>query len=235
MSVDKLSEQDGLVGADTDDGQWVLTSPNVDYVPEPVLNRIRVTVRDDGWFGLEDPMQWPQYFSPTYSHYALVQRRPTELTGKLQPIWWKPSPRSFVPIHGSAVSNLGTLELDMKDKLSTLVRSMSSEIAAFSHRRGGPPTHINFCDISMRASLNALSFPSTYRDLVVQVANVQRYWLESQAWLDYMNIYRARILGTTLDTVPTVNNSFMGCYTSDPTVAFKLYKAGIPVWLIRAP
>ena len=31
---------DALAGANTDDGEYVLTSPNMDFVPEPVMGRI---------------------------------------------------------------------------------------------------------------------------------------------------------------------------------------------------
>ena len=78
---------DGIVGAQTDDGQWVLTSPNSSFVPLPVLDRIQVEVKSDGRCGIEDPIQWPQLFSKVYCHYALILRRPDDPNDPRQPIW----------------------------------------------------------------------------------------------------------------------------------------------------
>ncbi|KAJ3474860.1 hypothetical protein NLI96_g12214 [Meripilus lineatus] len=226
---------DGIVGAQTDDGQWVLTSPNVAFVPQPVLDRIRVEVKSDGRCGIADPIQWPQLFSKVYCHYALILHRPSDPNDPRQPIWWKPTQQDFVPVHASAVSYLGTLAYQPLKRLERLVEQMSTRIMLYTSRRGGTPTYINFCDLSMRAACNCLSFPSTYRDLVVQVVNVQRYWLESEAWLEYMENYQQKILSPPISSPSLAKECFMGTYTADPVVAFKLFSAGIPVWLIRSP
>ncbi|KAJ3488155.1 hypothetical protein NLI96_g3039 [Meripilus lineatus] len=205
-------------------------------VPEPVLDRIQVLVREDGRFGVEDPINWPQYFSIAYCHYPLISRRPSNPNDDRQPLWWRPTPHDFVPLHGSAVSNLGTLSPERRGILRSLVNKMTTRISIV--QRNTSPRHINFCDLSMRASMSCLSFPSTYRDLVVQVANVQRYWLEAEALLKYEDVYKAKFLSTNEYNdahSAEPNTSVMGCYTSDPVAAFKLFNAGIPVWLIRSP
>ncbi|KAJ3475062.1 hypothetical protein NLI96_g12084 [Meripilus lineatus] len=230
----QLTYQDGLVGAETDDCQWVLTSPNATFIPQPVLDRIRVEVRSDGRFGVEDPIQWPQLFSRMYSHYPLILRRPADPNDDRQPIWFKPSPYDFIPIHGSVVSCLGTLAHEPRERLGVLVEAMSSRISSFVQGQKEPPKYINFCNLSMRAAFSCLTFPSTYRDLVVQVANVQRYWLESNAMLEYMGNHNKRFLLQATGPPLPVDLSFMGTYTADPVAAFKLFAAGIPVWLIRA-
>lgn len=207
------------------------------YVPQPVLDRVRVEVKSDGRYGIEDPIQWPQLFSSEYCHYALILRRPTDPKDHRQPIWWNLTKQDFIPIHGSAVSFLGTLAPGPRRQLERLVSSMSLKIASYVSQRGGPPTYINFCDLSMRAAMSCLTFPSTYRDICVQVVNVQRYWLEAEAYLEYMNSYRNRFLDTSTFNCPPPQPSdiFMGTYTADPVAAFKLFKAGIPVWLVRSP
>lgn len=230
----QLTYQDGLVGAMTDDGQWVLTSPNVTFVPNPVLDHIRVEVRSDGRFGLQDPIQWPQLFSRMYSHYPLILRRPADPNDPRQPIWWRPTKQDFIPIHRSAVSCLGTLAAQPRRRLGQLVEGMTSRVSLFVEKQTKPNQYINFCNLSMRAAFNCLTFPSTYRDLVVQVANVQRYWLESNAMLEYLGNHIDRFLTLAVGPPPPAELSFMGTYTADPVAAWKLFSAGIPVWLIRA-
>lgn len=207
------------------------------FVPQPVLDCIQVEVKSDGRFGVEDSIQWPQLFSAEYLHYPLILRRPSDPNDHRQAIWWNPTRRNFILIHGSAVSFLGTLAAEPRLRLEQLVRQKCLDIESFCNRRGGPPTHINFCELSMRAAMSCLSFPSTYRDLVVQVTNVQQYWLESEAFLEYLNIYKPKFLlpRTTLTSAEPASERFMGTYTADPIVAFKLFTAGIPVWLVQSP
>ncbi|KAJ3483972.1 hypothetical protein NLI96_g5943 [Meripilus lineatus] len=227
--------QDGLVGTGLDCGEWVITSPNMDFVPQPVLGRIQVLVREDGRYGVEDPIQWPQFFSTKYCHFPLILRHPSDPEDHRRVIWWRPTPRDFIPIHGSVVSSLGTLASVPWDNLANIARLMSNRVLVFTACRGGPPTYLNFCDGSMRTALNCLRFPSTYRDLVVQVANVQRYWLEADAWLRYMESYKSKILDPPLYPSSKADDSLMGCFVTDPSIAFKLFAAGIPFWLVRSP
>lgn len=57
------------------------------YVPQPVLGRIQVLVREDGRYGVEDPIQWPQLFTTQYCHFPLILRRPSDSEDPRQPIW----------------------------------------------------------------------------------------------------------------------------------------------------
>ena len=78
--------------------------------------------------------------------------------------------------------------------------------------------------------------PLSYRDLVGQVAEFQRLCLDLHAMLDYVEIYEPRLaISLTEDgTTPLVDPKMMGCFTSDLEVACKLYRMGLPFWLIRS-
>lgn len=39
----------------------VITSPNMEYIPHPVVGELAITRRANGHFGVHDPIQWPQF------------------------------------------------------------------------------------------------------------------------------------------------------------------------------
>ena len=52
-----------MVGYYGPSDKYVVTSPNMDYIPEIVYGNIEVFRRGDGHFGLHDPIRWPQMFA----------------------------------------------------------------------------------------------------------------------------------------------------------------------------
>ena len=192
-------------------------------------------LRADGRFGVEDPMQWPQYLSPRWVHYALITRRPSDCSDPCQIMWWMPSLQDFEPAQGLVVSSLGVLGDEHCRRLGDLVCQTTDRVIQHKSKQPRPNeiNHINFCEVSMRTSFHSLSFPSTFRDIIIQVTNVQRYWLEANAWLDWMDIYRNKTLALPSSVTPSVRTDFMGGYSTDPKAVARLYQAGIPVWLLR--
>ena len=95
------------MGTYTRDSKYVVTTPNVDFVPEPFVGQVRVIMRRDYRFGENDPFQWPQIFTGEFD-FLCVLRRPTSRYGVM---WWAPDPlEDFRTIQGSAFTCLGRLE-----------------------------------------------------------------------------------------------------------------------------
>ncbi len=110
---------------------------------------------------------------------------------------------------------------------------MSRRVFAYLNKfNAARSEHLSFCEASMRNSLGCLSFLSTFHDLIVQVVNVQHYWLECDTWLVFMEKVQPHILSSPLKPLPR-NTNFMSAFMSDPTVVLKLYNAGIPVRFVR--
>jgi len=74
---------------------------------------------------------------------------------------------------------------------------------------------------------------SSFRDIVLQVAEFQYCWLTTLAWVDYMEKYYVRIHQPLGSKPHTVDPKLMGTVTLNPVVAQQCFRAGIPVWLIR--
>ena len=77
-----------------------------------------------------------------------------------------------------------------------------------------------------QAQERVLHFPSTFRDVRVQVSAIQRGWLMTSAYLDYN-----RVISEPESFEPDAR--YIGCFTTDPAVVQLLYSHGIPVWFIR--
>ncbi|KAJ8487933.1 hypothetical protein ONZ45_g14143 [Pleurotus djamor] len=77
-----------------------------------------------------------------------------------------------------------------------------------------------------------LSRKLPFRDIVFQLAEVQRRLLELTGCINY---WQARD-GTDSrpHEIPPLKSEYMGAFTEDPDVAEVLYSYGIPVWLVRA-
>ncbi|THG97080.1 hypothetical protein EW026_g4855, partial [Hermanssonia centrifuga] len=61
-SSDPLQYRDGFAGCATPDDKYLVTSPNVDWIPRPVYGMVSVSLRHDARFGIHDPILWPQVF-----------------------------------------------------------------------------------------------------------------------------------------------------------------------------
>lgn len=71
-----------------------------------------------------------------------------------------------------------------------------------------------------------------FRQLDFQIRDMQRFWFEAIAMLDYMEIYRPRMDGL-VPVDPTSVADTMGVFTSDVRVAQDHFNAGLPYWFIR--
>ncbi|KAG2072473.1 hypothetical protein BDR04DRAFT_983368, partial [Suillus decipiens] len=73
----------------------------------------------------------------------------------------------------------------------------------------------------------------TYHDIVVYVAQAQHLFLDVIAFIDYVEVIQPHI-ALTAWLPPSANTNWMGCFTYDSRLCDTLFKAGVPVWLVRA-
>ena len=223
------------MAAETADGMWVVTSPNADWIPQPIIGPVSVQFREDGRFGVEDPIQWPQVHCQKFAHFAAILRQPLDMNDYRQPIWRTVTLQDFEPLEGCAVGSLGTLGSSFRSDLEPLIVSLSERVQKHCLLNKTTGSRLNFCEVVMRQSFKRLDYPSTFRDIALQVVNVQRYWLECTAWLDWVEILWDDILDNPLSLQHRIRPQYMGTFTTDPGVVQKLLTAGIPVWLLRPP
>ena len=234
------------VAVEMPDGKYVVSSPNMTFIPRLVLESSGVEVyqNDHGHFGAFDGTRWPQiYVHDASIRWLAAVRRPS--SDPNHPIWrpldwhlhspdlaWPPNPTS----HSRC-----TLAEGVFRPLSKLCTNMRTRVARFVHKFGPAPVLEQLKKL-MRGALDLANFPSTPRDVMRQHAATQRFWLLADAWLEWhVYLYPARADTRAVFKDPEgdrerpegIRTDLMGAFTTHPTHAEKLYSVGLPVWFFR--
>ena len=234
---------DCLNACETADGALIVSSPNMVVIPVPYVGNVDVAWQADGSFGPYDPAYWPQIFDAhgAYRWVTAVRVEPSDVSDEARPMW-RPvdigaGSRDFIAIPGSQLYTVADV---FKAPLDPLVKNALARGRAYVEVRGEEHDSVlrHLCD-HLKYADQLLSYPSTKRDLVRGVANLQRHWLLLDAWLEW-HAYLSKPPGfawhdpgTTRSRPRGVRVDLMGGFTSDPRLASELYDRNIPVWLLR--
>lgn len=210
-----------------------ITSPNASEIPAPVCDHRDVCPRMDGRLGEDDFTQWPQIYHAYYAHLAAIPRRP-QPEDPMAIMWWNPTRQDFVPNTRAILRGPGTLSRDKLQKLRPIVSFLMEKVDEYEkitepERR---PPILRPLVKSMTHALSRLdNIGMSYCDMLCGVTNLQRLFLEVQALIDYMTVYKPK-MDRRLGSPPPVANT-VGAFTTDARVAQDFVDAGLPVWLIR--
>jgi len=232
MAYQAITSFDGLVGAILDDGS-IVTSPNAKTIYHPPLGGDRsVFLRSNLRFGDDDPLQWPQPFLPNYPHIACIPRQPRDVHSSNSVMWDDLDRCSFVAEDGvlggiGKVSRAMFIEIQ-HPALLLIDRAKKSSLSI---------PFIRKLALMLGHFLHRLEFiSSTYRTAQLTVRETQRLFLELTSLLDWHENFRELADGTSTKpqfTFPPPTTNVIGAFTTNPVVCEGLFRAGIPVWLIR--
>ncbi|KAF7968509.1 hypothetical protein HWV62_30232 [Athelia sp. TMB] len=190
--------------------------------------------RLDGGLGDEDFTMSPQIFSPQYRHRVLIRRQPGEKTN-LSAMWWRPSPDNFVRLSRSSYQSLGCVHsrsIPIIDEMSWRLRDRAYRL--ISKNSGKNLGRLESLISAMRHGVNRLKHsPYTLRELVLDVAQTQRMYLEALAMCEYLEDHWDERLQSVGPIKRPTHTEYMGAWTTDPTVVQMLQHAGIPVYFVR--
>lgn len=235
-----MTGHDGKVGAllvhrssSSAQQQWVVTSPNADYVPRPEFGSSSIQLRADLRYGIDDATIWPQPISKTYPYLSVIRRRPSNPSDPLSVLWWTPTLSHFTPANNCAVFGLGNFKRSYLDPLYTLVKSLRSDTSEFIKNKDA----IGLLNVESSLSIMVLSWvrlegmPATFEEKALELTEFQRNWLELRATLDYHSVYHMQRVRNTEPSV--LRDDFIGGFTAHDNIAHEMFMAGIPVWLVR--
>ncbi|KAL0057493.1 hypothetical protein AAF712_015863 [Marasmius tenuissimus] len=86
---------EGRVGVFFEKENVLLTSPNSLYITSPLMGLRHVRMRKDLHFGEEDPLFFPQPYTPGIGHLSVIPIRTSEPNNPHSPAWTAPSPSDF--------------------------------------------------------------------------------------------------------------------------------------------
>lgn len=225
---------DGLVGCATADGKYVITSPNTTYIPLPVIGHVDISPKANGFFGMEDPVLWPQVVSddPEYFFYSCLPQHATaeEIASSSATVWRPVADEDFEVYRGSMVTNFYVLGAARQQELLNATAPLVARAAAY-HKHNGPDSGLYWMRRSVVDAMDRLSHPATRRDLVRQWACLRRHCALLTGWLRWRTVVWAG--AEHEDHIEPARLNYMGGFTTDGSVAQKFYQAGIPVWYMR--
>lgn len=228
----------GLAHAFTENGTHCVTALNVPWVPQLVVGAVNISLRSDGRFGVEDPHNWPQLYSPLRPHLPFIPKCPN-YQAVCASLWLTPTPHDFLRANddpsGEAYGYLSSRKL--RD-LRLIVEDLDGMVAIFQRLSPALQTHI--IDELLRlhaATRNALALfavPSSFRNIVSLCGRLHRCWVECWALMRwYHATQRLPPSSHVRANVPLEQGiegcGVMGAFCTDQSVAQQLYAAGVPV------
>ncbi|KAJ7033329.1 hypothetical protein C8F04DRAFT_1261141 [Mycena alexandri] len=236
----ELSVCDSKVAAVIAQGSYFITSPNAEVIMAPVPGATRsLHLRQDGLWGDDDPIQWPQIFTPTFCHFSAIPTPPPNANSpasRERMLWFCPTREHFIcPASGrSILRGCGKLPSSIISGLRDVFEDVQKKYNAFlsSTPSDKIPTLL---PPLMQTAVHALSrlrmLPTGYMEMVLTIRALQRSLLEAIAIIDYRLVYQARMIapkGTPVQVDPR-----MGAFTSDLRTVEDHLAAGLRVWFIQ--
>ncbi len=118
------------------DGAFLVTSPNVAFIPEIVQGIVSVFLRDNGAFGKHDPTQWPQRFTSRFPYLAAIPKGVVTTNHPHAAIWTlEPSQEQFLYLPNTPVRGFGRFCPQFLCTLEPLVRGISSRAREYVPRQ----------------------------------------------------------------------------------------------------
>ncbi|KIJ14167.1 hypothetical protein PAXINDRAFT_13080 [Paxillus involutus ATCC 200175] len=156
-------------------------------------------------------------------------------TDSLVPLWWTPTYADFVPLPDTTLI-VGFILQEKRNELGKVQEVVKNRYTMYKRAKvpeRNPRDQGERIMLIMRNNYNHLNrFPLTWRDIITAVAEFQRSAMECFAYFDYHQMILPSIQ-TPSFPYPDYNPYWLGAFTCDPGIAETLFRAGVPVWLIR--
>jgi hypothetical protein len=215
---------------------YSISSPNMDSCPSIKFGNRPLRARSDGRYYTEDFTSFPQLFTEGFGYNSVTLCQPDEPYHPLRYLWFVPSEVDHVAVEGSIFSGLGVLSPKRVEQLRTIQGQLTARAKKYEEKSQLQHSLLHSLERSLRQCLERLtSMPCTLQDLVGQVAEYQRVFLDMLSWLDFQEIFAPRWTSATSNEpkVFDVDKTRMGAYTLQPSTLQWLYAAGIPVWFVQ--
>ncbi|KIJ21104.1 hypothetical protein PAXINDRAFT_6884 [Paxillus involutus ATCC 200175] len=215
----------------------VITSPNAPSIPRPfVYENKPVQCRADGRYGYVNIYQWPQMFCEEYPWGVVYPVKGMYWeTDPLVHLGWMPTYTNFIPLADTTlvVGFLSQEKCNKFNKVQDIVKNRYMLYKKSKVPKRNPRDQGKWIMLIMRNNYNHLNcFPLTWRDIITAVAEFQRSVMECFTYFDYHQMILPSVQ-TPACPYPEYNPYWLGAFTCDPGVAETLFRAGVPVWLIR--
>jgi hypothetical protein len=213
----------------------LISSPNSYSCPIIRSGPRPVRAREDGRYFTEDFTSYPQLFTEEFGYNSVTPRRPSDPHHPLLLLWWVPQQEDHIIDGGSIFTGLGTLVPRHLERFTNLQHQLTDRAKRYQEKHPLSHSLMHSLERSLRHCHERLSsLPCTFKDLVGQVAEFQRVYLDLLSWLDFEEHFAHRWTSPPSHSSEVeADSSLMGAYTTQPDTVQWLYAAGIPVWFVQ--
>ncbi|KDR65451.1 hypothetical protein GALMADRAFT_81854, partial [Galerina marginata CBS 339.88] len=230
--------------------RFIVTTPNMTYIPDFSKDEASVRLRLDGRYYTGDFTQWPQWYHSATPYLPSVQARPSRKALKTHPYalaWRNITKVDFDFEEGSAFRDFGRIKQELANSVMDMRRDLGKQVDEYVGRNPHKCTaaerrDLCHCARGMAFAAIALNCASqTFDDTVLTFTSFQRYYLETLAIFEYYSIHRPYSVSVPLDSQNLERQDglamvgVVGAVTCDLWVAQELYSLSVPVWLVRPP
>ncbi len=203
-------------------GNFVVTSPNQVLIWKTPQEAIYL--RSDCRYGPHDPTLLPQPYVPEYPYLGAIPSKPMDDNDPLSIMWWNPTRGDFLSWTGGVIDGIGKLRRARYDHFLNMTKHLDERIRLYCANNERRSSFYNILHLLERDLLNASSrldsLPMTFNQMVFQVTEFQRCYLETLGLL-----YMPRMLGK-LEAATTVAKC-VGATNSKPHVVQEFFTAGL--------
>lgn len=201
---------------------YVITSPNVGYIPKVYYGVAVVRARADGRFAQYDFTLWPQWWSHEFQHVCVIPKRTHDVGDRLYMAYWTPKASDLELDRNNAYFiDLGLLKSARINQLRPLYHEAGDKVQKY--REYKPE---NTCILT---PFNALKFVwsklktslMTLPEAILQIAEFQRLYFDIVSFVDFYMIYIPRLLEPPSKD-QGADPTLMGCITADPQTVHHL-------------
>ncbi|KAI0683489.1 hypothetical protein C8Q76DRAFT_804133 [Earliella scabrosa] len=212
--------------------QFVLTSPNTDYVPEYPVERHIVQTFADGRWGLHEYSRWPQAHMDAMTHVACIPRGPH--SPALPDVLWetlRPDVH-WAEDQAVAVRGLGYIVPSTRDALLGAAKHAIHRFDALSPGRSGLRRRGYLLVLLLRQVMDRMvCLPTVASRAIAVAAHIQRLCLELAGLCTYMDVILPRLQATSDFSDQPLN--VVGAFLRDAGEAQTWLRVGIPFWLLQ--
>ena len=189
----------------------VYTFPNMPFVPESHNDDEELRAQSDGQFGVVDCFHWPQLYCQEYQFAVCIRRSDQHPSpDPLRKLNWDKAVgiASLHSIVNAHYTDWKKTRGDKKDMAGRILKAIDHDLMAiFNH-------------------------PLAFHDIVIFMAQLQRYFLDIMAFLNYALDVLPHV-GYSPSVPHPVRSEWMGCFTTDTRVCDELFHVGVLVWLVQ--
>ncbi|THU75843.1 hypothetical protein K435DRAFT_209485 [Dendrothele bispora CBS 962.96] len=222
---------DGRVGAVIGDSRVFVTTPNMDMIYAPTL-LCQTRMRRCRNFAKDDPCFYPQPYFHEIGHLAVIPCTNLNDDEPLRVMWYIPKESDWEEVAGSSIKGVGFLKAGLFDRLRTLSTRLFNLVDKMPEEQQRD-VYIRRERDQLRKLLERLEgVSSSGEDTFLLLSCAQRLFLELFARRQWLLVYLPQ--AEEVNSNNEVNRRIMGAFTDNLDTADRLFRMGIPVWLVRS-